>query len=90
MEETGIDGRATGLLAVFDSRTWQSPFRYQLNHFVFTIEADDPSPHTTPEAVDVGFFAGDNLPPLSQGHHLRVPVIFKLQRGEIPAPYFDL
>jgi len=90
VEETGIVGRVTGLLAVFDSRTWQSPFRYQLNHFVFVCEADDPTPQTSPEALDVGFFAGNDLPPLSQGHHLRVPVIFKIRRGEIPAPYFDL
>jgi ADP-ribose pyrophosphatase YjhB (NUDIX family) len=89
-EETGIDGRATGLLAVFDSRTWQSPFRYQLNHFVFACETDDPTPHTSSEALDVGFFREDDLPPLSQGHHLRVPMIFRIRRGEIPAPYFDL
>lgn len=89
-EETGIEGRATGLLAVFDSRTWQSPFPYQLNHFVFSCEADDPAPRTSPEALDVGFFAADDLPSLSQGHHLRVPMIFKIRRGEVPAPYFDL
>jgi len=34
--------------------------------------------------------ADDELPPLSQGHHVRVPMIFKLWRGEVDVPYFDL
>ncbi len=88
-EEVGMRGRATRLLAVFDSRKWQSPFRHHLNHFAFLCESDD-LPQTSPEALDVGFFAEDDLPPLSQGHHLRIPMLFKLYRGEIPAPYFDL
>ena len=89
-EETDIDCRITGLMAIFDSRKWASPFRYQLNHFVFTCESDDPTPHISPEALEVGFFAEEDLPPLSQGHHLRVPMIFRIRRGEISAPYFDL
>ncbi|HLF87900.1 MAG TPA: NUDIX hydrolase N-terminal domain-containing protein [Anaerolineales bacterium] len=87
-EETGIRGRVTHLLAVFESRRWQSPFRHHLNHFVFACESDE-TPQTTPEALDVSFFAEDKLPPLSQGHHVRVPMIFKLWRGEVAVPYFD-
>lgn len=88
-EETGISGQVTGLLAVFDSRKWKSPFRYQLNHFVFEVEAENPKPQVTSEATETGFFCKDELPPLSQGHHLRVPFIFKIWSGENPAPYFD-
>lgn len=87
-EEVGMRGRAIRLLAVFDSRKWQSPFRHHLNHFTFLCESDD-VPQTSPEALDVGFFAEDELPPLSQGHHVRIPMIFKLWRGEVAVPYFD-
>lgn len=87
-EEVGMRGRATRLLAVFDSRKWQSPFRFHINHFTFFCESDE-IPQTSPEALDVGFFSEDALPPLSQGHHVRVPMIFKLWRGEIAPPYFD-
>ncbi len=89
-EETKIHGYVTRLLGVFDSRVWQSQLRFHLNHFVFACESDDPSPQITPEALEVGFFGEDELPPLSQGHHVRVPMIFKLHRGEIPAPFFDM
>ena len=31
----------------------------------------------------------DGLPPLSTGHHLRVPFVFKQLRGETPIPFID-
>ena len=44
---------------------------------------------TLSEAAEIGFFHENNLPQLSPGHDLRVPVLFKILRGEVPAPYFD-
>ena len=41
------------------------------------------------ESLAVDFFAEDNLPPLSQGHHLRVPWVFRMIKGEVPIPHFD-
>jgi hypothetical protein len=38
---------------------------------------------------DAAYFAEDNLPSLSPGHHLRVPFVFEQLRGEAPVPYFD-
>ena len=32
------------------------------------------------EATEVGFFVEDALPPLSAGHHIRVPLLFTLAR----------
>jgi hypothetical protein len=41
------------------------------------------------EVLDVAYFAEDQLPELSQGHHLRVPLAFQLTRGEVKPPYYD-
>lgn len=88
-EETRLSGRATQLMAVFDSRTWKSRSNLHLYQAVFRVECDDPCPSVTDEATEVGFFSEDNLPPLSRGHHLRVPFVFKLYRGEETVPFFD-
>lgn len=88
-EEVGIKAEIVQLLGVFDSRTWKSNTGMQLFHFVFLAEADDLFPHTSKEAIDVGFFREDKLPTLSSGHHLRVPLFFRQTRGEAPIPYFD-
>jgi len=88
-EEAGIRADITRLLGVFDSRNWKSKTGMQLFHFVFLAETDNPTPHTSTEALDVGYFAEDHLPPLSSGHHLRVPFLFKQLRGEAAIPYFD-
>jgi len=89
-EETNVRGQATKLMGVFDSRNWKSKSNLHLYHAVFLVESTDPSPSVTSEATDVGFFSEDNLPPLSRGHHLRVPFVFKFYKGEQPMAFFDL
>ena len=89
-EEVGIQADIVKLLGVFDSRIWKSNTGMQLYHLVFLAETDDIFPRTSKEALDVGYFCEDELPPLSSGHHLRVPFYFKQIRGETPIPYFDL
>lgn len=42
------------------------------------------------ETTAVDFFASDQLPALSPGHHLRVPYIFKQLRGEAEIPFFTM
>ena len=89
-EEANVEGRATRLLAVIDSRLWRSRSKTHFIHPVFLVEAaegQEPSPG--PETTDAGFFAEDDLPPMSPGHKECVPLIFKLLRGDVPAPYFD-
>ena len=88
-EEAGLRGKAVGLLAILDSRIWKSGTKVQLYHVIFQVEVDEGSPKPGPEALDVGFFPEEALPPLAPGHHLAVPLVFKLLRGEIPAPFFD-
>lgn len=88
-EETGIHGRLVQLLGIFDSHRWQSREKVHLQHTIFLVDGGEQQPQPTPEALAVGFFGSDNLPALSPGHHTRVPFVFKLLRGELPAPYLD-
>ena len=89
-EETGMTGTATRLLGVFDSRLWGSRIKYHVYTSVWLTEVgDDQTPIAGPETTDVGFFAEYDLPDLSPGHVGRVPLVFKLARGDLKVPYFD-
>jgi 8-oxo-dGTP pyrophosphatase MutT (NUDIX family) len=88
-EEAGIYGRVRQLLGIFDSRLWHSEKRIHFYHAVFLIEAAHKKPDPGPEVLGARYFAEDELPSLSPGHHLRVPFIFKQLRGEMPIPFFD-
>ena len=89
LEETGLSGKVTGLLGIFDSRIWKSRLKAQLYHVIFSVDVPDENPVKTREATDCGFFTAENLPELSPGHALRVPLLFKLMKGEKESPYFD-
>ena len=89
-EETGIRGKITKLLGIFDSRLWQTRTRVQLYGTIFQAEIEGGVATPSPETLQVDFFDESNLPALSQGHHLRVPFVFKMLRGEERVPFFDL
>ena len=90
-EEAGVKGIATKLLGVFDSRLWGTRAKYHLYQSVWFVDIpDDETPVSGPETTDVGFFAEDDLPDLSPGHQRRIPLVFKLARGDLPVPYFDM
>jgi ADP-ribose pyrophosphatase YjhB (NUDIX family) len=89
-EETGIIGKIRQLLGIFDSRLWHSDKRIHFYHVLFLIESQSVTQQPNDEVFGAAYFAEDNLPPLSPGHHLRVPFVFKQLRGEAPLPYFDL
>ena len=90
-EETGLAGTAKRLLGVFDSRLWRSRAKYHFYAGVWLVDvSDDRTPIAGPETTDVGFFAEHDLPAeLSPGHLRRVPMAFRLARGDLSAPYFD-
>ena len=90
-EEAGVRGTATKLLGVFDSRLWDTRAKYHLYQGVWLVDiSNDQTPVSGPETTGVGFFSEDDLPILSPGHLRRVPVVFKLARGILPVPYFDM
>ncbi len=88
-EETGLTGSVARLLGIFDSRIWRSKDRLHLYHVIFEVSTSASSPLTTSEALDWGFFGSRELPSLSPGHDARVPVLFKIHRGDIRAPFLD-
>ncbi len=88
-EETGIDGNAVQLMGIFDSRHWHSAKKIHFYHAVFLIDAPDKTSHPSNEVLDAGYFAANKLPPLSPGHHLRVPFVLRQLGGVEPIPYFD-
>ena len=97
-EEAGVRGHVTQLLGIFDSRLWQTRTKAQLFTVIFLTESDDTptvlvesdnSLGPCSETLDVEFFEEADLPQLSQGHHLRVPFVFKMNHGEIATSYFD-
>jgi 8-oxo-dGTP pyrophosphatase MutT (NUDIX family) len=88
-EETGICGRISRFLGIFDSRLWHSDKLVHFYHALFLFEADEWEPKLNAESYAAAYFAEDALPPLSPGHHLRAPFIFKQLRGEAAVPYFD-
>jgi ADP-ribose pyrophosphatase YjhB (NUDIX family) len=88
-EEARINGHVVELLGIFDSKIWHSRLKTHLVHFVFLAEAEHKTPIPGPEAIDADYFEDDKLPELSPGHHLRVPFLFKILRGEVEKPYFD-
>ncbi len=88
-EETGLHGRVTQLLGVFDSRLWQSASKAHLYHLIFQVDVPAGEPTPTTEAMDVRFFEMTDFPPLANGHHRRIPYVVKLLTGKVVAPYFD-
>jgi len=97
-EEAGLRGRAVQLLGVFDTRIWPARSRMQLCIAQFLVETDEiPCLHAgagqaspLAETLEVGFFAEDEIPAqLHVGFERRIPMAYKLWRGEIPAPFFD-
>ncbi len=88
-EEAGINGRVVQLLGIFDSRYWGSQTKVHFYHAVFRVETDNYEPHIGDEVTDAGYFVVDELPPMSLGHHLRIPYVFKQFHGDMPIPFFD-
>ncbi|MCA9952198.1 MAG: NUDIX hydrolase N-terminal domain-containing protein [Anaerolineales bacterium] len=88
-EETGISGNAAQLLGIFDSRHWHSAKKIHFYHAVFLITAADQTPHPSSEVLAADYFAVAELPPLSPGHHRRVPFVLRQLRGTESIPFFD-
>ena len=88
-DQANLSGRAQTVLGIFDSRTWHYPAKSQLYHVAFEVETGSELATRTKDRR-VGFFSEDDLPALSPGFSLIVPLLFELDRGEIEPPYFDL
>ena len=88
-EETGVRVRAERLLGVYDNRAYSGYAPFQLYNVGFMCSHVSGTPHPTSEALDVGYFPEDALPPLTRGHRIRLPQVFAWQRGERTEPHFE-
>ena len=88
-EEGGMSGKIIRLLGIFDSRLWKTRYKLHLYHVIFEVSVENETPVVTREATDWGYFSANDLPGLSPGHDMRVPVLFKLLDGSMEAPYTD-
>jgi ADP-ribose pyrophosphatase YjhB (NUDIX family) len=92
-EESGHTGRATKLIGVFDRDARDRPrwpFHAWKVWFLCELEAGDPSPPQASEVAEVGFFARDELPPLSaRAPAPEVALAFEHRRDPARAADFD-
>ena len=88
-EETGLRGRATNMLGLFDSRFWNCKSKRQIYLHVFEVHVLEGEPTISNETLDARFFDPSQLPPLDPCHVGRIDVILKQQRGELRIPFFD-
>ncbi len=88
-EEVGLEVRVTRLLGIFDSRLWRTRTKAQMYHVHFQAEITGGTPTTSNEVSEFGWFAEGELPDLHHSERLTLPVVFKLLRGELSAPYLD-
>ncbi|PIJ50436.1 ADP-ribose pyrophosphatase [Erwinia sp. OLTSP20] len=65
-EETGLEVRATRLLGVWDrNQHGHPPHPFHIYKLIFLCEEQGGELAISHESLDIGFFAPDNLPPLS-------------------------
>lgn len=86
-EETGLRGRASRLLAAFDSRVWRSATKQHLVHTAFAVDAAEGEPRATPEALEARFFPPEALPEpadLHPGHRHWLPLLLAIHAGRRP------
>lgn len=88
-EETGLWGEVKALWGLFDSRLWHSAKRIHFYHALFLMEIGEQVLRPSDEVLNAAYFSEAELPPLSPGHHLRAPFVFRQRRGAAPIPFFD-
>jgi len=91
-EETGWRVEPVALVGVYDSRLVGTRVGHHVYHLSFLcrpLVLDPQPPSHAQEALDVGWFPEDALPPLDVGHLVWVPNAFSYWRGETNGAYFD-
>jgi ADP-ribose pyrophosphatase YjhB (NUDIX family) len=93
LEETGLSVRITRLLGVFSSNRYQEvnyPHKGgKYVHILFLAERIDGIARPTSEAREIGFFAVQEIPPLSDGHAPRIELGFQVLRDPATPTYFE-
>ncbi len=92
LEESGYSIEITDLLGVFSSQRYKYvhyPWKEnEFCHLLFKAKLLGGHPKTSEETLQVGWFSEDKIPPLSDGHEVRIQLGFRSLRGEMK-PYFE-
>jgi ADP-ribose pyrophosphatase YjhB (NUDIX family) len=92
-EETGYHIRVTGLLGVYSSLCYQALTRInrgrEVTHLLFLGELIGGDACPSDESSEIGWFSKDSLPPLSDGHQIRVLHGFDRIHPSSTGPYFE-
>jgi len=96
LEETGLQIRIERLLGVFSSNCYREinyPHKgRQYCHILFLAEPVDlaaSTARTTNEAREIGWFTETQIPPMSDGHDVRVTVGFRSLRDPQSPAHFE-
>ena len=93
IEESGYEARVTELMGVFSScRYPHVNFPWKENeycHLLFRAELIGGSPKLSSETIEIGWFGVDELPPLSDGHAIRIEYAFKKNTDPKLPAYFE-
>ncbi len=93
-EESGYRVRVTRLIGVYSSQCYEYvhyPWKEnEFTHIFFRGELEGGTPTLSEETTEIGWFAKDALPPLSDGHELRIAHGFESAENSSGwAPYFE-
>jgi ADP-ribose pyrophosphatase YjhB (NUDIX family) len=93
LEETGLTIRIVRLLGVFSSNCYTEvnyPHKGgKYVHILFLGHRLGGTAHATSEAREIGFFDPQQIPPLSDGHDVRIELGFKSLRDPSIPTYFE-
>lgn len=91
-EESGYRVKITGLLGVFSSMCYpyvNYPWTdNEFCHVVYRGEVIGGEPTLSEETAEIAWFAESELPPLSDGHDVRIKLGFKMRNEKLNA-YFE-
>jgi len=93
LEETGFQIEVTKLVGVFSSNRYEQKTNVnrgrEVTHLLFMGELRGGTPTTSVETTEIGWFSEDDLPPLSDGHELRVRCGFNHLKNPFEPVHFE-
>lgn len=92
-EESGYHVQVTELLGVYSSNRYDYvnyPWKEnEFCHVLYRAELTGGSATLSSETTNVGWFAEDKIPPLSDGHDVRIEFGFAKSKNPALKPYFE-
>jgi len=92
-EETGLQIRVIRLLGIFSSLRYEDITNVnrgrEVTHILFASEVVGGKQEKSIETLEIGWFTQEHLPPLSDGHALRIEFGFQALENPSGVAYFE-